>query len=99
MVDEYGFRTVPAFAMINGVWTKRYDVVGIQYHGHHIMSAPLKMLGYPNERYKTMEGNVLPMFFDREHKLRNWNLILKKSPHLEKLEKQRMEEHIFEQTL
>ena len=95
LVDEYGFRTVPAFAMINGVWTKRHDIVSLRYKGHHIMTAPLKMLGWPNDRYKTMEGNIQPMFFEREHRLRNWNLIIKNTPHIQKIEeKKRMTEEL-----
>jgi len=89
LAEEYGFTVVPAFAMINNTWTKRHDIVSIRYRGHHIMTAPLKMLGWPNERYKTIEGKEQPMFFEREHRLRNWNLVIKNTPHIQQLEEKK----------
>jgi len=55
------------------------------------MTAPRKMLGSPHEHYKTLEGNIQPMFFDREHMLRNWNLVIKNTPHIQTLEKKKQE--------
>lgn len=89
MVNEYGFTSEPVFAMINNVWCRRPDIVSIRYKGHHIMTAPLKMHGQPNPNYKTLDGLQHPTFFDQEHKLRNWNLIIKNTPHIQKLEEKR----------
>lgn len=90
LVKEYGFTVAPAYAMVNNVWTKRSDIVSLRYHGHHIMTAPLKMLREPKEGYKTYEGVDLPFFFEIEHKLRNWNLIIKNTPHIQKLDEKKM---------
>lgn len=86
LADEYGFHIVPVFAMINNVWTKRHDIASVRYKRFHIMTIPVKILGWPNENYKTMEGKEQPMYFDLEHKLRNWNLIIKNTPHIQHLE-------------
>ncbi len=99
MVDEYGFRTVPAFAMINNVWCKRPDIVSIRYKGHNIMVAPLKMMGRPIPAYKTLEGAEQPMFFDIEHKLRNWNLIIKNTPHIQRLEEKEWKNKLLAEKL
>ena len=90
LADAYGFRILPSFAMINNVWTKRPDVASVAYRGHHLMTIPTKMLREPDDRYKTLDGNIQPMYFDREHKLRNWNLIIKNSPHIQELGAKKM---------
>lgn len=85
LAEEYGFRILPVYTLINNVWSRRPDIASVRYQGHHIMTIPNRMLGWPNEKYKTLEGNEQPMYFDREHNLRNWNLIIKNTPHIQGL--------------
>lgn len=90
LADDYGFQIKDTFAMINGAWMKRPDVGSISYHGHHIMTIPLKIDSQPTER-RTLEGNQMPMYFDLEHKLKNWNILIKRTPHIQGLGKKKIE--------
>lgn len=90
LAEDYGFQIKDTFAMINGVWCRRPDIASISYHGHHVMTTPLKIDGQPTQR-KTLEGTPMPMYFDLEYKLKNWNIIIKRTPHIQNLEKKKME--------
>lgn len=91
LADSYGFTIHPVYAMINNIWCRRPDIESVRYKGHHIMTVPRKMLNHPESKYRTLEGNEQPMYFDREYHLRNWNIILKKSPHLRGIEAKKLE--------
>lgn len=90
LAEEYGFQIKDVYAMINNVWCKRPDILSVTYHGHHIMTIPTKMTGQPTER-KTLEGTPQPMYFDLEYKLKNWNILIKRTPHIKNLEDKKRE--------
>ena len=92
----YGFRITPVYAMINNVWCRRPDIVGVSYKGHNIMTAPTNPLNHPEPKNKTLDGFEQPMYFDREYKLRNWALIIKNTPHIQKLEEKKREAEYLE---
>lgn len=90
LAEAYGFQIKDVYALINGVNCRRPDIASISYHGHHIMTVPIKLDGQPTER-KTLEGTPMPMYFDLEYKLKNWNILIKRTPHIKGLEKKKME--------
>ena len=90
LAEDYGFQIKDTFAMINGVWCRRPDIQSVSYHGHHIMTIPAKIQSQPTEQ-RTLEGSKQPMYFDLEHKLKNWNILIKRTPHIQALEKKKAE--------
>lgn len=86
-----GFKVRPVGAMVNGVWMKRPDVVSVSYAGHHIMTIPKKMYGFPNPDYRTLEGTEQPMFYDREYHLKNWKLLIERSPIIQERDRKERE--------
>jgi hypothetical protein len=90
LAKEYGFQIKDCFALINNVWLKRPDILSVRYHGHHIMTIPFRIYSQPNETM-TLEGNPQPMYFDLEYKLKNWNILIKRTPHIQNLEKKKIE--------
>jgi len=89
LAESYGFQIKDVFALINGVWLKRPDIQSVGYHGHHLMTIPRKIRNQPT-RQVTLEGSNLPFYFDLEHKLRSWNLLIKKTPHIQGIEKKNL---------
>lgn len=63
------------------------DILSVQYRGHHIMTIPKKLYGFPNYFYRDRMNHVQPHYFDREHKLKNWNFLIKRTPYIEDYEK------------
>ena len=98
LAEEYGFQIKDTYALINNQWLKRPDVASISYHGHHIMTIPLKIDSQPTQR-KTLEGTPQPMYFDLEYKLKNWNILIKRTPYIQGLEKKKIELEGLEKTL
>lgn len=96
LATGYGFQITPVYAMINNVWCRRPDIVGVNYRGHNIMTAPAKPLNFPDPNYKTLDGMEQPMYFDREYRLRNWYLILKNTPHLHGIIEKKMKLKLLE---
>ena len=96
LANEYGFRITPVYAMINNVWCRRPDIVGVSYKGHNIMTAPSNPLNHPEPLNKTLDGMEQPMYFDREYRLRNWNLIIKNTPHIQGLEQKKTKLKLLE---
>lgn len=90
LAEEYGFKINDSYAMINGVWCKRPDVKGVSYKGHHIMTIPAKIDSQPTNR-RTLEGTPMPMYFELEYKLKNWNILIKRTPHIQGIEKKKIE--------
>lgn len=86
-----GFKVRPIGAMVNGVWMKRPDILSVTYGGHHMMTIPSKMYNFPNEEYKTLEGNVQPMFYNREYHLKNWKLLIERSPIIQERDRKERE--------
>lgn len=77
--------------MVNGQFARRPDVLSVTYANHHLMTIPKRMYGEPNEKYKTLEGNVQPMFYECEYKLKNWYILVKRTPHIQGLDKKKVE--------
>lgn len=95
LAQDYGFQIKDTFAMINNVWLKRPDILSVSYHGHHIMTIPSKLYGQPTES-KTLEGSPQPMYFDCEYKLKNWNILIKRTPYIKGIEKKKIEVEALE---
>lgn len=86
LAKKHGFKLVKVSAIVNGVVTRRKDILSVRFHGHHIMTAPRKMYGYPVPGYRDLLGNELQHYYDREYCLKNWAVLLKRSGHLIQLE-------------
>lgn len=95
LAEEYGFQIKDVFALINNVWLRRPDIQSVSYHGHHIMTIPRKIMMQPTEQ-KTLEGTPMPMYFDLEYKLKNWNILIKRTPHIQGIEKKKVEVEALE---
>jgi hypothetical protein len=76
---KYGFR-IRKVPFLN-------DVLSVKYRNHHIMTIPRKLYGFPNLYYRDAANHVQPDYFDREHRLKNWNFIIKRTPHIENYER------------
>ena len=63
------------------------DVLSVQYRNHHIMTIPRKLYGEPNVFYRDRFNHIHPHYYDREHKLKNWNFLIKRAAYIEKYEK------------
>jgi hypothetical protein len=75
LAEKYGFRIrkVPY----------RNDILSVQYRNHHIMTIPKKMYGFIKPSYCPMGWNKPhPDYFRLEHELKNWNLLIKRTPYL-----------------
>lgn len=90
LAKELGFQIKDTYALINNTWLRRPDILSISYHGHHIMTIPRKIAMQPTQQ-RTLEETPMPMYFDLEHKLKNWNIIIKRTPHIQGLEKKKIE--------
>lgn len=90
LAESYGFKLKDAYALINNAWTKRPDILSVSYKGHHIMTIPYNISSQPTEK-KTLEGNTQPFYFELEYKLKNWNILIKRTPHIQGIEKKKIE--------
>lgn len=76
LATKYGFRIrkVPG----------RPDILSVQYRNHHIMTIPKKMYGFVKSRYRPLYWDKPhPDYFTLEHKLKNWNLIIKRTNYMQ----------------
>ena len=65
---------------------RRPDILSVQYQNHHIMTIPKKMYPFMKLGYKPLGWNrPHPDYFKLEHELKNWNLIIKRTPYIENL--------------
>ena len=72
---KYGFRIRKVF--------NRPDILSVQYQNHHIMTIPKKMYGFVKAGYRPMGWDKPhPDYFRLEHQLKNWNLLIKRTPYL-----------------
>lgn len=62
------------------------DILSVQFRSHHLMTIPKKMLAEPNPIYRDWFGHVHPHYFECEHKLKNWNFLVKRTPYIERYE-------------
>lgn len=91
LAKKYGFRIRPVSNnhYVNGKLTKivrRPDILSVQYQNHHIMTVPKKMYGFSKPGYTPMGWNrPHPDYFKLEHELKNWNLIIKRTPYIQNL--------------
>jgi len=90
LAEDYGFRIRDSYAFINDVWCRRPDIQSVTYRGHHLMTIPAKIDANITQR-RTLEGTKQPNYFECEYKLRNWNFIIKRKPHIQGLDKKKMD--------
>lgn len=95
LAEEYGFQVKDVYALINGFWLKRPDIASISYHGHHILTVPLRLASQPTKQ-RTLEGTPMPFYFELEYKLKNWNILIKRTPHIKGIEKKKVEVEALE---
>lgn len=99
LAKKLGFKIRPVSAMVNGKFIRRPDVLSVSYHNHHVLTVPKKMYGEPNERYRTLEGNVQPMFYECEYKLKNAYQSIKRTPYIKGREEKLRKVHSLEAKL
>lgn len=65
---------------------RRPDILSVQYQNHHIMTIPKKMYPFLKVGYRPQGWNKpFPDYFKLEHELKNWNLIIKRTPHIQNI--------------
>ena len=75
LATKYGFRIRKC--------PNRNDILSVQYRNHHIMTIPKKMYGFIKMNYCPIGWNKPhPDYFRLEHELKNWNLLIKRTPYL-----------------
>ena len=61
----------------------RNDILSVQYRNHHIMTIPKKMYPFIKPHYCPIGWDKPhPDYFRLEHELKNWNLLIKRTPYL-----------------
>lgn len=91
LAEKYGFRikqvSNPYYE--NGKLVKivrRPDILSVQYQNHHIMTIPRKMYAFLKPGYHPIGwAKPHPDYFKLEHELKNWNLLIKRTPYIENL--------------
>ena len=89
LAEKYGFRIkkVSNCQYVNGKLVgilRRPDILSVQFKNHHIMTIPKKMYGFMKRGYRPMGWNrPHPDYFTCEHQIKNWNLIIKRTPYME----------------
>lgn len=87
IADKYGFRIKKTSSqnfnekgqLLSIV--RRPDILSVQYHNRHVMTIPKKMYAFVKKDYKPLGWDKPhPDFFNLEHQLKNWNLIIKRQP-------------------
>ena len=82
LANKYGFKIRRVGAMINGAWTRRPDILSVQYQHQPIMVIPKRMYSQPNKNYRDLMRLEQPDYFNREHLLKNWNVIIKRTNYI-----------------
>lgn len=91
LAKKYGFRikSVSNPYYVNGELKKvvrRPDILSVQYRNHHIMTIPRKMYGFVKNGHRPIGWyKAHPDYFKLEHELKNWNLLIKRTPYIENL--------------
>lgn len=95
LARKYGFR----LKKVSNMWfkpdgkfvtqIKRTDILSVQYRNHHIMTIPKVIYPFVKQGYKPLGGRQAhPDYFTLEHQLKNWNLLVKRTPHIRQLEQE-----------
>lgn len=91
LAKKYGFRIKPVsntYYVNNKIEkiVRRPDILSVQYQNHHIMTIPKKMYAFMKPGYKPIGWDKpFPDYFKLEHELKNWNLLIKRTPYIENL--------------
>jgi hypothetical protein len=86
IAKKLGFKIRPVAHFINGFYNRRPDIKSVQYHNRHLMTIPTRMYCQPHAWHRTIEGTAHPWYFDSEYRLKNWNILIKRTEHLWNLE-------------
>ena len=93
LADKLGFKIKPVcnlwFNYGNNkfnCWKNRPDILSVQYNRKHLMTIPKRMYTFSKAGYRTMDNKAMfRNFFEYEHKLKNWYLLIKRSPDNKKI--------------
>lgn len=58
----------------------RPDLLSVQYRNKHFMTIPKKMYSFTKEGYKAIHGSMFKDYFWYEHRLKNWDILIKRTP-------------------
>lgn len=64
----------------------RNDILSVKYRGHHLFTIPKKMYGFPNPNHRDLYGRQHPFYFELENRSKQYNILVKRSPEIQKLE-------------
>jgi hypothetical protein len=70
---------------VNGTFTRRPDILSVQYKHKHYMTIPKRIYGFPNQT-KNLIGITNPDYFTLEYTLRSWNNTLKNTNYIKDVE-------------
>lgn len=63
------------------------DIYSVRYRGHHLMTIPRRIYGEVNIFYRDKYNHIHPHFNDRERKVKEWNIRIKRSRYIEDYER------------
>ena len=66
LIKRFGCKIVPVATRVNGILTRRPDILGVDYHGTYVMCIPKKMYGFPNRSYRDLGGRPMMDYFRAE---------------------------------
>lgn len=66
LAERLGCKIVPIATRVNGVLTRRPDIMGVDKHGEFIMVIPKRMYGFPNKSHTDLGGRPHPDYFECE---------------------------------
>jgi hypothetical protein len=69
LCERLGYKIVPIATKINGILSRRPDIVGVDYHGEFVMVVPKRMYGFPNKSHRDLVGMQHPDYFTCEKTL------------------------------
>jgi len=69
LCERLGYKIVPIATKVNGVLTRRPDIVGVDYHGDFVLVVPKRMYGFPNKSHRDLLNMQHPDYFTCEKTL------------------------------
>lgn len=86
LAKRFGFKIRPTSCFVNGTFTRRPDILSVQYKHKHYMTIPKRIYGFPNDSCRNLIGLVNPDYFTLEYTLKSWNNTLKNTNYINEKE-------------
>jgi len=71
LCDRYGYKIVPVMTRVNGMLTKRPDIVAVEKYHEWVATVPTEMPAERMHGHTDLNGIPHPSFFECEQKIYN----------------------------